>query len=243
MNRPSRLSAMLDPATKATHALDMPFDLHLGLISDDGTDVDAQAIGSANREFMQGGLQHRKRSVRDIVLKTQHTQSRAALTGAIERRRDDVCDNLLGERRRIHDHPVLPAGFRDERNRVTRRRQALRQLPLNQPGDLGRAGEHDTGRLRRAHQRGTQASISRRELKRGARHTCFVQNLHAFKCNNRRLLRRLRDNGISGSQRRRDLTRKDRQRKIPRTDTHDGPERHAGRSQCFAPPVLQGSAD
>ena len=53
-------------------------------------------------------------AVGDVVLQAEDAQSRTALAGRIEGRRQDVDDDLLGERRGIDHHRVEAAGFGDE---------------------------------------------------------------------------------------------------------------------------------
>ena len=51
-------------------------------------------------------------------------------------------DNLLGERGRVDDHRVHPAGFSDKRRRATLRIETGGNITLEQSGDIGRTGEH-----------------------------------------------------------------------------------------------------
>ena len=61
-------------------------------------------------------------------------------------------------------------------------------------------------------------AVARHQMQRRRRHAGFMQQPHGFSRDQRRLLGRLRDDGVAGHQRRRDLAQKDRQRKIPRRD-------------------------
>ena len=52
---------------------------------------------------------------------------------------ENVADHLLGEGGGIRHECVLAAGLRDERDGLTRRGQALRELPLDEAGDRRRS--------------------------------------------------------------------------------------------------------
>ncbi len=54
----------------------------------------------------------------DLFLQAKHAQGGAALASAVERGSQHVDHYLLGERRRIDDHCVHPAGFGDQRRRA-----------------------------------------------------------------------------------------------------------------------------
>ena len=126
-------------------------------------------------------------------------------------------DHLLGQRRGIDDHRVLPAGLGDQRHD---RPVARGERAVDRPRRLGRAGEGDAGdarigdqRARRPRRRRPAADAARRRARRPA---CSSRT--AARGDQRRLLGRLGDHGVAGGQRRRDLAGEDRQREVPRAD-------------------------
>jgi hypothetical protein len=76
----------------------------------------ARRSGHADFQFQHRALEHLDGLVGDIVLQEQHAQRRAALAGAVERRRARILHHLFRQRRGIDDHRVLAAGFGDQRN-------------------------------------------------------------------------------------------------------------------------------
>ena len=78
----------------------------------------------------------------DLFLQAKHAQGGAALAGAVERGSQHVDHYLLGERRRIDDHRVHPAGFGDQRRRAALGIEAAGDIALQQGGHFGGAGEH-----------------------------------------------------------------------------------------------------
>ncbi len=90
----------------------------------------------------------------DVVLHAQHAQRRAALPGAVERGREGVGDDLLGQCGAVDDHRVLAAGLGDQHRIVV----ARGELPVDEPRDLGRAGEDDAGDARIGDERGADVS-------------------------------------------------------------------------------------
>ncbi len=82
---------------------------------DDGTDVGVERHGIAELQLVHGAQDDRQHLVGHFVLQKQHAQGRAALSRAVERRRQYVARHLFGQCGRVHDHGVLSAGFRDQR--------------------------------------------------------------------------------------------------------------------------------
>jgi hypothetical protein len=106
-----------------------------------------------------------------------------------------------------------------------RRAQALGKLALDQARDRGRAGEHHAADTRIRDQRRADSRRARQELQRRFRHAGFVQQAHGGRGDQRRLLGRLGEHRVAGGERRGHLAGEDRERKIPRADAGDRPER------------------
>ncbi len=155
---------LFDAVAAGPHLCDVLVDIVLRLRGDDRADIGRQGVGAADRQLMQRALDHRERAVGDLLLQAQDAQRRTALPCAVEGGGDDVRHHLFGERGRIDDHRILPAGFGDERDRRSVGQQALGQLLLDQPGDLGRSGEHHRHRLGRGDQRGADRTVTGDEL-------------------------------------------------------------------------------
>ena len=155
---------LFDAVAAGPHLCDVLVDIVLRLCGDDRADIGRQGVGAADRQLMQRALDHRERAVGDLLLQAQDAQRRTALPCAVEGGGDDVRHHLFGERGRIDDHRILPAGFGDERDRRSVGQQALGQLLLDQPGDLGRSGEHHRHRLGRGDQRGADRTVTGDEL-------------------------------------------------------------------------------
>ena len=73
----------------------------------------------------------------------------------------DVAHDLLGQRRGIDDHRVLPAGFGDQRDRLTIARDSGRQLQVDQACHIGGPGKDDAGGLRMTNQGGADIPRTR----------------------------------------------------------------------------------
>ena len=216
---------LLDLAAEAAHAGDMLLDDALGLVGNDRTDIDLEAIGAADGKLLQRALEHGEDTVGDVFLQAQHAQRRAALAGAVEGRGDDVEDHLFGQRRGIDDHGVLAAGFGDQRDRLAVRQQARGKLGLDEAGDLGRTGEHHAAGFRRGDEGRPDAAITRQQLQGSTRDAGLMQDAHALRGDQRRFFRRLRQHRIAGDQRRGDLAGEDGEREVPRADADDRAER------------------
>ena len=145
----------------------------------------------------------------------------------------DVAHDLLGQRRGIDDHRVLPAGLGDQRiGRPPSGRSRPASCRLIELRDLGRAGEHHAGdRSDRRPARAAGLAVARQQLQHAARHAGLVQQAHGLRGDQRRLLGRLGEHRVAGRQRRRDLAGEDRQREVPRADADDR-ARAAGACRC-----------
>jgi len=135
---------------------------------------------------------------------------------------------LFGESGGIDDQGVLPSGLGNQRNRLAVRIGPFRKLGLNETGNLRRTGEHHAVRPGIANQCRAHLAISGQQLNDARRHAGFTQDCDGQICDQWRLLGGFRQHGIAGRKRGRDLTGKDRERKIPRADAHHGPERAMG---------------
>jgi hypothetical protein len=83
---------------------------------DDRADVGGEVGRVADAQLLHRTGEHFAHPVGDVGLDEQHAQRRAALSGRVEGRGDDVADDLFGQRRRIGDQRVLAAGFGDQRH-------------------------------------------------------------------------------------------------------------------------------
>ncbi len=184
------------------------------ILVDHRADIGREMHRIAEREFVHRAEDEIEHLVGDIVLQEQHAQRRAALARAVEGRRDHILANLFGQRGGIHDHRVLPAGFRDQRRY---RAIARGERAVDGVGRVGRAGERDAREARIAEQGFADArAITRQQMQHIQRHARFMQQPHGCGSDQRRLLGGLCKHGISRRERARDLPGENRQRKIPR---------------------------
>ena len=140
---------------------------------DHRTDVGRQAARIADAQLAHRALEHVEHPVGDVFLQAQDAQRRAALAGAVERGGERIGDHLLGQRGAVDDHRVLAAGLGDQHARSS---VALAQRALDQPRDLGRAGEDHAGDARVADQRRADVSpLAGQELQHVGGHAGIVQ--------------------------------------------------------------------
>jgi hypothetical protein len=143
----------------------------------------------------------------------------AALTGAVEGGSEHVGDDLLGERRGIDDHRILPAGLGDKRHDRT---GAAREVEIDAPCRFGRAGKGDPGDARVGNERRTDRFAGpRQQMQDLGWNARLEQQAHRGSSDQRGLLGRLGNNGIAGRERRGDLAGEDRQWKIPRRNARE----------------------
>ena len=191
---------------------------------DHRADVGRKAPRIADRELAHRALQHREHVVGDVVLHAQHAQRRAALSCTVERRHDRIRHDLLGQRRAVDDHRVLPAGLGDQHGIVG----AEGELPMDEARDVGRAREEHAGDPRIGDERRTDGlARTRQQLQRGSGHAGAMEEPHRLVRDQRRLLGGLCEHGIARRERGARLTDEDRQRKIPRRDRDHRSERTA----------------
>ena len=187
----------------------------LGLGVDHRADMGGRICGIADDEFARRARNHLDHAVGDVVLQEQQSQRRAALAGGAERRGHDVVGDLFGQRGGIDDHRIDAAGLRDQRHD----RSILGgERAVDRSRDFRRAREDDAGDIGMRHQHAADPAVARHQMQRGRRHAGFMQQPDGFSRNQRRLFGRLRNDRVAGHQGCRDLTQKDRQRKIPRRD-------------------------
>ena len=194
----------------------MPFERLPRRLVDDRAHIGGEQSRIADPELRHRACQHWQQPIGDVVLHIKKAQGRAALPGAVESGNESVGDDLLGERRRIDDHRILPTGFGDQwRDRTGAGRQAL----VDRAPGLGRAGKRDPGDPRIGDQRGADRfAVSRQQMQDIARYASRQQMPHRRGSDERGLFGRLGNDGIAGGERGRDLAGEDRQRKIPRRD-------------------------
>ena len=117
--------------------------LRLGV--DHRADIGRDLARIADHELARRARDHLDHAVGHVLLHAQQPQRRAALPGGAERRGDDIVGHLLGQRGRVDDHRVDAAGLGDQRHD----RPVLGgERAVDQPRDLGRAGEGDAGDAR-----------------------------------------------------------------------------------------------
>ncbi len=209
---------LMNATASGAHRRDMAFDGLLRFRADDRPNIDGEPVRPSDGKLLERAFQHGERAVGDLFLQAQHAQRGAALSGAVEGRCENIGGDLFRERGGIDDHRVLAARLGDERNRLAAWQQPLRKLTLDQPGHLGRAGEHDPAYCIMPGKSRADAAITRQELQNIGGNACLMQYAHALRRDKRRLLGGLRQNRIASHERRRDLAGEDRQREIPRAD-------------------------
>lgn len=94
----------------------------------------------ADHQRVDGADQRRDQLVCGLLRYEQQPQCRAALPGRTERGDDDVVDHLFLERGGVDEHRVETAGFGNERQD---RAGTVGELPVDDPGGVGAAGEGD----------------------------------------------------------------------------------------------------
>ena len=187
-----------------------------GVLVDDGPDVGGRIEGVADHERSHGSRQHREHVVGDLLLKIQHAQCRAPLSGALECRDDHIVHNLFRQRRGVDQHDVLAAGFRDQRHD---RPFPFGKLPVDQRRRFHGSGERDAGDARIPDQPAADArTVTGEQVQKPRRHAGFVEQAHRFGGDQRRLLGGFGRDPVAGGQCRADLARENGQRKVPRAD-------------------------
>ena len=201
------------------HAGDVGLDLRTRLGVDHRAHVGVQAVGVAQRPFLQRVAQHGQGAVGHVVLQAQQAQGRAALARRVEGRGQHVGHHLFGQGRRIDHHGVLAAGLGHQGNGLAGGRQAGAELPCDQARHFGGAGEHHAGHLRVRHQGCAHAlALAGHQLQRIARHAGFVQEGDHGGGRERCLLGGLGQHGVAGGQGGGHLAAEDGEREVPRTD-------------------------
>ena len=208
-----------DLLARCGHLIYVLLDLAASRIVDHGAHIGVQAVGVAQRPFLQRLAQHGQRAVGHIVLQAQQAQGGTALAGRIEGRGQHIGHHLLGQGRGVHHHGVLAAGLGNQRNGAARRRQAPGQLARDQARHLGGAREHHARHLGMCHQgRAHGLARARHQLQRVARHAGLVQQGHHGGGRQRCLLGGLGQHRVAGGQGRGYLPAEDGQREIPGAD-------------------------
>ena len=210
--------------TQGAHTVDVGQQAATGLLVDDRADIGAQFGRIANAQLLHRRLQHDERAVGNVGLQAQHAQGGAALAGAVEAGNQDVLHHLLGQRRRIDDHGVLPARLGDQA-----RPAAFGQAAVDALRHFGRASEYHALDARIGHQScAHRFPGAGQELQHFARDTGLVQQGDSQTGDQWRLLGRLGEHRAAGRQRRNHLAHKDGERKIPRADADHRPRRYSG---------------
>src|SRR5690606_25678411 len=108
--------------------------------------------------------------------------------------------------------------LRDKRNDGA---AAARKGVLDCPRRVVRSGKRDALNARVLDERFAELATSRHEMQSLARHTSLVQQLDHEEARDRRLIGRLGNDRISGSERGGDLTRENGDGKVPRRNTRE----------------------
>ena len=129
---------------------------------DDGPDVRREELRVADDELVHRTVCHAQDLVRRVLGQAEQAQRRAPLTRAVERRRQRVADDLLGQRRAVDDHRVDAAGLRDQRRE---RPFAGGERRVDRARGLDGARERDAGDVRIGqHRLAEGAAVARQEL-------------------------------------------------------------------------------
>ena len=96
---------------------DIGRDVGLRLGVDHGANVSRQRPRVAHGQRVHRAMQHGQDGGGNILLQIQTPQGRAALTGRLEGRGQNIPHHLFGQGGGINDHRVQPAGFGDQRRR------------------------------------------------------------------------------------------------------------------------------
>ena len=131
-----------DLVAVGAHAINIVFDIGLGLCINHRADIGCQLVGVAHAQRLHGAAQHVQYMLSTVFLQAQQAQGRAALTCRVVGRHQHIAHDLLGQCRGVHHHGVDAAGFSNQRHRLAVAAQALRQTAVNVLCDGVRAGEH-----------------------------------------------------------------------------------------------------
>ena len=99
--------------------------------------VHIQLMRTANVQFFQAAFEHFNHTLGDVVLHTQHTQCRAALTRRIKCRQQHVLHHLLRQGGAVYNHRILATCFGQKQRHVA----AFGQGAVNQLRHFGRTRE------------------------------------------------------------------------------------------------------
>ena len=194
------------------------------LFVDHRADIGLQRQRIAKGQRVHRAEEHGLHLLRHFFLHIENAKRGAALARALEGRGDDVAYGLFRQGGAVDDHGVEAARFGDQH----RFGVCFRQFRLDQLGDLGGAGEADAADPRRAGQGGADGPVALDEPKDIGGDARVMQQRHRPRCDQRRLFGGLGDDGVSGGQRRRDLTGENGEREVPGRDTDDCATRLAG---------------
>ncbi len=213
-------------AAFGTHGLNVVFNIGFGFRVDHRPDISGETARIAHAAFGHCPAQHLQRVVGHVVLQTQHAQGRTTLTGAVEGGGQHVNHHLLGQRGGVNDHGVQAASFGYQRRRASLRVQTRRNIALQQRRHFGGAGKHHAAHaVIRSQFRADRFTTPRQQLDHASRHARFKQNVDTLRGNQRRLLCRFRQHAVTCGKGGGNLAGEDRQREIPRADTHHRAER------------------
>ena len=194
----------------------MILDAGLRLCIDHRPQVGVQTGRVAGFQLGHGASQHRFEGVRNIVLYAYDATSRTTLPGTLEGGLDNVLNRLFHERGGVDDHRIDAAGLGDQGQGAA---ASFCERGGNAFGGVGRTGKTHAVYVPVCGQGGAHRAIAKHQVKRIGGDTSLVQQSGGFKGDERGLLSRFGEHRVSDREGGADLAKKDRERKIPGTDT------------------------
>ena len=201
---------------------DILADLGELLVVDDGADIGLLVQRIADLEHRGLLLELLQEGVEDVLVQEHARAGRAALALAGEAHGiDDAVDRPVLVGVGIDDRRALAAEFQRHRH------DALCRRAHHDLADLGRASEGELADVGVVEQRSTHfLSVAGQQVENARRQELLAdlgQQQHA----ERRILGRLHHHGVARAQRRRDLQRRQHDRRVPRDDGADHAQRLA----------------
>ena len=185
---------------------------------DHRSDVGRRIGGIADAQRGHRTPKHVEHRGRDLLLQVQDAKRAATLAGRAKGAGHHSVHDLLGQRARIHDHGVQAARFGDQGRDGA---LALRENALNRASGDGRAGEGNARDPRIGDKSPPDPAVAGQKMKGAGRDPRLQNQLGDAVCGERSLLRRLRNHRVAGDQRGRDLSRENRDRKVPGADARE----------------------
>src|ERR1700730_17038806 len=192
---------------RASHQCDMRIKVCLGGAIDYRANLDLRIARIADQEFAYRPGDHRDHLVRDVVLDAKKPERGAALPRRAKSGGKDIIANLFGQGRRIHDHRVDPASFRDQRWNWP----VLRGQPaIDLCGGFHRARENHPRDAGPRDKLLAERAVPRQEMQCGAGHASAMQKRDGDGGDQGGLLGGFCEDAVSSGKRRGYLAEKDR---------------------------------